>query len=104
MRAEFEVAWPGVAFVFSESGKDYFGMLDDCDTGKCDAMAASLMETSGDIELTKAMCKRKLVFTDSLIIENVSLIPRYNIVENFRCSLSFIFPLYYLPLSWSPFQ
>ena len=41
IKTELGIAWPKANFVFSESGKEFHGMLDDYADGKCGAMAIS---------------------------------------------------------------
>ena len=67
---QLQVAHPNVKFVFSEGS--YSGMLDDYDSGKCKVLAAGESDITSNGEYTKAFCTRKLVLTDSLIIETVS--------------------------------
>ncbi|KAL7529766.1 hypothetical protein ACHAXR_007424, partial [Thalassiosira sp. AJA248-18] len=67
LKTEFEVAWPTVNFVFSETGT--LGMLDHYAAGKCDVIAASKPDVTSDIDFARAFCETGLVLTDSLIIE-----------------------------------
>jgi len=71
LKIELEIAHPSANFVFSQSGKSFFGLLDDFDAGKCHVLAIGETDAAANIELMAEFCDRKLVFTDSLIIENV---------------------------------
>ena len=73
LQSPLEIAWPRGNFVFSQSGREFYGLLDDYDAGNCDVMAVGRIDTTGDSELMNMFCQRGLVYTDSLVIENVSL-------------------------------
>ena len=73
LKAELEVAWQNTRFVYNLSGREYDGILDDYDDGKCDALAIAETDLVYSIKTTEAFCDRGLVLTDSLVIENVSL-------------------------------
>lgn len=63
---ELEVAWPGANWIFSSSGKSYHSLLEDYDAGLCDGFIYGF----ANLELMNMLCKRDLVFTDSLVLEN----------------------------------
>lgn len=69
---DLETAWPSANFVYSKAG--FPGMLDDYDANKCEVMAVGEMDTQGDISLMNKFCERRLLFTESLFIENVSFL------------------------------
>lgn len=73
LKAELEVAWPGAHFVFSDSGREIPGMMEDYDAGKCEVMALGVTDTTKDAQ--EMMCERNLVYTSSLIIENPIAFP-----------------------------
>lgn len=75
LKTELEKAWPLADFVFSESGKSYYGLVDDFDAGKCCFIAIGDSDAAANIELMDMFCARDLVFTDSLIIENQVAFP-----------------------------
>jgi len=69
LRDELQVRWPDANFVFSESGTEFYGVLDLFDAGKCDVMAVGREDTNLDEKLMEMYCERDLVFTDGLVIE-----------------------------------
>ena len=72
LRNELQVAWPAARFVFSETASDFSGVFEDYDAGKCTVMAIPHTEMSPNTKLIAGLCERDLVFTKSLVIENVS--------------------------------
>eukprot|EP00804_Cyclotella_cryptica_P022423 CCRYP_015088-RB/>CCRYP_015088-RB protein AED:0.07 eAED:0.07 QI:1088/1/1/1/1/0.83/6/330/385 len=70
LKTELELKWPRARFVFSNSGKEFYGVLDEYDAGHCAAMAIGREDTTTDGDLLEMFCERNLVFTDSLILEN----------------------------------
>lgn len=46
--------------------------LEDYDEGKCQVMAVGRLDTINDLTLMSKFCERGLVYTDSLVLENVS--------------------------------
>jgi len=75
LKTQFEIAWPRANFVFSNAGKEFYGMLEDYDDGKCEVMAVGRMDTTSDLELMNKFCERNLVFTESLIGEQPVAFP-----------------------------
>ena len=51
LKTQLEIAWPRANFVFSNEGKEFYGMLDDYEDGKCQVMAVGRMDTTNDLEL-----------------------------------------------------
>jgi hypothetical protein len=66
------LAHPDANFIFNKEGKEFFGLVEDYDLGRCGVMAVGKMDSLGDLKLMELFCERNLVFTESLIIENVS--------------------------------
>ncbi|KAL7533390.1 hypothetical protein ACHAXR_007666, partial [Thalassiosira sp. AJA248-18] len=69
MKLEYEAGWPRGNFVFSQTS-DYTGVFEDFDAGKCAVMALPHTQLSPNIELEAGLCKRDLVFTQSLVLED----------------------------------
>jgi hypothetical protein len=69
IESELQIAWPKANFYFTESGKEFLGMLEDYSLGRCDVMAVGWEDTSMDLAFREQICDMNLVFTDSLIIE-----------------------------------
>jgi len=69
LKAELQVTWPDAKFYFHESGREFPGLLDDYDAGKCRFMAVGYEDTSMDTTFLNKLCERGLVYTDSLIVE-----------------------------------
>jgi hypothetical protein len=69
IESELRIAWPKANFYFTESGKEFPGMLEDYVLGQCDVMAVGWEDTSMDLGFRERICEMDLVFTDSLIIE-----------------------------------
>ena len=63
------VAFPEADFYFHKAGKEFPGMLEDYDEGKCQVMAVGYEDTSLNADFLNGLCKRNLVYTDSLVIE-----------------------------------
>lgn len=72
LQADLELAHPKAKFVFNEDGKELYGLVEDYDAGLCKVMAVGKMDSLGDLKLMDLFCERDLVYTESLIIENVS--------------------------------
>ena len=70
LEAEFKAAWPGASFVFSS--REHTGLFEDYDAGNCDLLAVPHTGLTPSIALDKGLCERGLVFTNSLVMENVS--------------------------------
>ncbi|KAL7533215.1 hypothetical protein ACHAXR_005108 [Thalassiosira sp. AJA248-18] len=75
LEEELKAAWPTAKFLFNQGGNDYIDMLDDYDAGNCDVIAASKMDIDSDLSSSHGLCKRNLVFSDSLVIENPVALP-----------------------------
>lgn len=75
LKTELEVAYPNANFVFSQSGKSYYGLVEDWDAGLCDFIAMGQSDASANMELLDMFCERKLYFAQSLIIENLVAFP-----------------------------
>lgn len=74
LRAELEVTYSSTEFVYSESGTVY-GMVDDYVAGRCDFLAVGETIVQANIKLVNLLCEQNLVFTDSVVIENVIAFP-----------------------------
>ena len=57
LKIDLEKTWPEANFVFSDTGKEIYGLLDDYDAGKCDVMAVGLEDSTMDFELMNAFCE-----------------------------------------------
>lgn len=66
---ELRAAFPDADFYFHKAGKEFPGMLEDYDAGKCKVMAVGYEDTSLDTNFLNQLCKRNLVYTDSVIAE-----------------------------------
>lgn len=69
MKQELQNAWPTANFYFTETGRDFHGMLEDFDANKCKVLVVSWEDTSMDSTFTAKLCERDLVFTQSVIID-----------------------------------
>lgn len=69
---DLQRAHPDANFVFNEGGREIHGMVDDYVAGYCGAMAVGKMDSLGDLPLMERFCENDLVFTESVVIENVS--------------------------------
>ena len=72
IKGELETKWDKARFVY-DAGETYFELVKSYDEGKCDAVAIGDHDLLSSIQLNDELCKRNLVATTSLIIENVSL-------------------------------
>jgi len=66
---ELYSAWPRGNFYFHQEGKDFRGMLDDYDAGKCKVLVIGWEDTSVDEEFLSRLCDRDLAYTDSIVAE-----------------------------------
>ena len=71
---ELSLAHPEARFVFNREGKELYGLVEDYQAGKCDFLAVGKMDSLGDLKLMDLFCKENLVYTESLVIENVSIL------------------------------
>jgi hypothetical protein len=69
LESELQIKWPNANFYFTESGKEFTGILEDYNLGRCDVMAVGWEDTSMDLAFREQICEMDLVFTDSLIID-----------------------------------
>mmetsp|Transcript_34735 Transcript_34735/g.56767 ORF Transcript_34735/g.56767 Transcript_34735/m.56767 type:complete len:669 (+) Transcript_34735:46-2052(+) len=69
IKAELEVAWPDAKFYFHEKGREFPGVLEDYDAGRCRVMAIGYEDTSMDKVFLDKVCERDLVYTNSPIAE-----------------------------------
>ena len=58
LKSQLENKWPSAKFIYSDSGKEYYGLLDDYDAGKCDAMAVGRGSSEMDLTLLDLYCER----------------------------------------------
>lgn len=72
LETELRNAHPTANWVFSESGNEFYGILDDYDAGNCEVIAFGEVDTRNDIDLMNMFCRRNLTFTKSAFLENVS--------------------------------
>ncbi|KAL9181674.1 hypothetical protein ACHAXT_012017 [Thalassiosira profunda] len=70
LQSDLELAHPNANFIFNQEGRELYGLLEDYDAGLCEVMAVGKMDSLGDLNLMALFCDRKLVYTDSLVIEN----------------------------------
>lgn len=75
LKAEFEVAWPDAKFYFHQEAREFPGVLEDYDDGKCNVMAIGLEDTSMDQIFLEKLCSRNLVYTTSLVAETPIAFP-----------------------------
>ncbi|KAL7531863.1 hypothetical protein ACHAXR_004282, partial [Thalassiosira sp. AJA248-18] len=76
IKNELEARWDKAIFVFDQTGGDnYYGMIADYDSGKCDMLAVGDSELVANPELVNELCARNLVVTNSLILENALAFP-----------------------------
>lgn len=75
LKDDLESKWPSVTFIYSDTAKDFYGLVDDYDAGKCDVMAVGREDTTMDFDLLNLFCERGLVFTESVVIENPIAFP-----------------------------
>mmetsp|Transcript_26755 Transcript_26755/g.43476 ORF Transcript_26755/g.43476 Transcript_26755/m.43476 type:complete len:288 (+) Transcript_26755:506-1369(+) len=68
-KTKLPLAWPTAKFLFSESDNDFHGVLDDYTAGKCKALAIGWEDTSMDRSFLDKICKRELVYTESMFFE-----------------------------------
>jgi len=73
LEAELKAAWPGASFVFSSL--EHTGLFEDYDAGNCDLLAVPHTRLTPSRALERGLCKRGLVFTNSLVMENPVAIP-----------------------------
>jgi len=69
IEAELEVAYPDAKFYFHDKGREFHGVLEDYEDGKCQVMAIGYEDTSMDVKFIEKLCRNKLVFTNSLVLE-----------------------------------
>ena len=75
LKSELQVKWPNANFYFTETGKEFHGILEDYNLGRCDVMAVGWEDTSMDLAFREQICEMDLVYTDSLIIETPIAFP-----------------------------
>lgn len=66
-KEELEIAWPDTKFHFGISGAgSYHSLIDEWDNGRCKAIVYGF----ANLELMNMLCKRDLVITKSVALEN----------------------------------
>ena len=76
LKTELEISHPTANFVFSQSGKSYYGLIDDYDAKRCDFIAVGKEDAKSNIELMNMFCERNVcnivvscfLFTLSLLL------------------------------------
>jgi len=66
---ELQIAWPEANFYFTQSGREFIGMIEDYDLGLCDFLAVGWEDTSMNLKFREMVCDRNLAVTESLIME-----------------------------------
>jgi len=74
-KTDLEKKWNYDEFVFSEAGKEFHGIMDDYEAGKCVALAVGWEDTSMDRSFLKRICNQGLAYTDSVVIETPIAFP-----------------------------
>lgn len=69
LKDEMKIKWPDASFVFHASAREFRGVVEDYDAGKCDVLAVGREDTMLDGQLMEMFCQRDLVFTDSIFLE-----------------------------------
>ena len=87
LRTELEIAHPTAHFVFSDAGEEYHSVLDDYNANKCAVMAVGEIDTRNDVQLMNMFCKKDVLFTQSVFIENVSLV-HFHMILAIICAIS----------------
>ena len=74
LKTELEIKWADANFVYSAAELESDGQFQSFQEGKCDVLSMPEFELMANPALSDKLCELNLVTTDSLILENVSLI------------------------------